>query len=228
VYGADEDEDEEAARAARLHEQQQESGATDLANAVGPARAARAESRLKEASEAFRRERFEDARRVLRPLSEQAPGVAAVRELYGLTLYRLGRWAQAMRELEAYRVLTGGTDQHPVLADTYRALGRYHEVDELWQELKGASPTAELVAEGRIVAAGALADQGRLHEAIELLAAGVKPTKRARTHHLRMAYALADLYERAGDLPRARDLFRRVADTEPEFVDVQARIHALR
>jgi tetratricopeptide (TPR) repeat protein len=228
VYGADDDEDEEAARAARLHEQQQASGATDLANAVGPARAARAESRLKEASEAFRRERFEDARRVLRPLSEQAPGVAAVRELYGLTLYRLGRWAQAMRELEAYRVLTGGTDQHPVLADTYRALGRYHEVDELWQELKGASPTAELVAEGRIVAAGALADQGRLPEAIELLAAGVRPTKRARIHHLRMAYALADLYERAGDLPRARDLFRRVADTEPEFVDVQARIHALR
>ena len=43
-----------------------------------------------------------------------------------------------------------------------------------------------------------------------------------------MAYALADLYERAGDLPRARDLFRRVADSEPDFVDVQARIHALR
>jgi tetratricopeptide (TPR) repeat protein len=133
-----------------------------------------------------------------------------------------------MRELEAYRTLTGSVDQHPVLADTFRALGRYTDVEELWDELRAASPSAELVAEGRIVAAGALADQGKLDEAIGLLNAGVKPTKRARSHHLRMAYALADLYERAGDLPRARDLFRRVADSEPDFVDVQARIHALR
>jgi tetratricopeptide (TPR) repeat protein len=195
---------------------------------VGPARAARAEARLREASDAFRHERFEEARRALRPLAEQAPGVAVVRELYGLTLYRLGRWAQAMRELEAYRTLTDSTDQHPVLADCYRALGRYTEVEELWDELRAASPSAELVAEGRIVAAGALADQGRLDEAIGLLGAGVRPTKRARNHHLRMAYALADLYERAGELPQARDLFSRVADSDPDFVDVEARLHALR
>ena len=30
-----------------------------------------------------------------------------------------------------------------------------------------------------------------------------------------MSYALADLYERAGDLPRARDLFGRVATPTP-------------
>jgi tetratricopeptide (TPR) repeat protein len=200
----------------------------DLSTAVGPARAARAEARLREASDAFRHERYDEARRILRPLAEQAPGVAAVRELYGLTLYCLGRWAQAMRELDAYRLLTGTTDQHPVLADTYRALGRYTEVEELWDELRAASPSAELVAEGRIVAAGALADQGKLDEAIGLLGAGVRPTKRTRMHHLRMAYALADLYERAGELPRARDLFSRVASSDPDFVDVQARLHALR
>jgi hypothetical protein len=42
-----------------------------------------------------------------------------------------------------------------------------------------------------------------------------------------MAYALADLYERAGDLPRARELFERVASSEPDFVDVQSRLDAL-
>ena len=47
-------------------------------------------------------------------------------------------------------------------------------------------------------------------------------------HHLRMSYALADLYERAGDLPKARDLFGRVAATDPDFVDIQARLRALR
>ena len=162
------------------------------------------------------------------PWPSRRPGASSVRELYGLTLYRLGRWAQAARELEAFRTQTGSTEQHPVLADSYRALGRYADVEELWDELRAASPSAELVAEGRIVAAGALADQGRLEDAIELLAAGTKPTKKARLHHLRMAYALADLYERAGDLPRARELFGLVATTDPDFVDVQARLRALR
>jgi tetratricopeptide (TPR) repeat protein len=200
----------------------------ELRGVVAPNRIARFEQRVDEASDAFRRERYEDARRILRPLAEQAPGASSVRELYGLTLYRLGRWAQARRELEAFRTQTGSTEQHPVLADANRALGRYDEVEELWEELRASSPSAELVAEGRIVAAGALADQGRLEEAIDLLAAGSKPTKRPQLHHLRIAYALADLYERAGDLPRARELFGLVADNDPDFVDVAARLRALR
>src|SRR5690606_2195351 len=153
-------------------------------------RVERLKKRLREATEAFGRERYEDARRILRPLAEQLPNAASVRELYGLTLYRLGRWAQARQELEVFRSLTASTEQHPVLADCARALGRYAEVEELWDELRAASPSAELVAEGRIVAAGALADQGRLDEAIRLLEAGAKPTRRPKLHHLRMAYAL--------------------------------------
>ena len=200
----------------------------DLKGAVAPNRIERFEARLKEASDAFRRERYEDARRILRPLAEQAPSASSVRELFGLTLYRLGRWAQAKRELEAFRTQTNSTEQHPVLADCSRALGHYAEVEELWEELRAASPSAELVAEGRIVAAGALADQGRIKDAIALLEAAAKPTKRPMLHHLRMAYALADLYERAGDLPKARELFGRVAASDEDFVDVQARLRALR
>ena len=196
--------------------------------AIAPDRLPRFEARLREAGESFKRERYEEARRILRPLADQAPRVSAVRELYGLTLYRLGRWAPAIGELEAFRAQTGSTEQHPVLADCYRALGRYAEVEELWDELRAASPSAELVAEGRIVAAGALADQGRLDDAIRLLEAAAKPTKRPRVHHLRIAYALADLYERAGDLPRARELFTRVAASDAEFVDVESRLRALR
>jgi tetratricopeptide (TPR) repeat protein len=157
--------------------------------------------------------------------------VAALRELYGLTLYRLGRWRSAAGELEAFRTLTGSVEQHPVLADCYRALRRYRDVEELWDELRTASPGAALVAEGRIVAAGALADQGRVRDAIRLLEPGARPigpARRAREHHLRVAYALADLYERAGDLPQARELFQRIATAAPDFVDVQARLQALR
>jgi thioredoxin-like negative regulator of GroEL len=201
----------------------------ELRRAVPPGRLTRVAGRLREAGDAFSRGRFEEARRILRPIAEQAPRVASVRELYGLSLYRLGRWAQAAKELEAYRSLTDSVEQNPVLADSYRALGRYAEAEELWDELRAASPRAGLLAEGRIVAAGAFADQGRLDEAIGVLAPAVtRPTRKPQLHHLRMAYALADLYERAGDLPRARELFGRIAASDADFVDVDARLRALR
>jgi hypothetical protein len=201
----------------------------DLREAVPSGRLPRVAGRMRDAGDAFSRGRFEEARRILRPLAVQAPRAASVRELYGLSLYRLGHWAQAARELEAYRSLTGSAEQNPVLADSYRALGRYAEAEELWDELRAASPRAELVAEGRIVAAGALADQGRLDEAIDVLVSAVnRPTRKPQLHHLRMAYALADLYERAGDLPRAREQFGRIAASDADFVDVDARLRALR
>jgi thioredoxin-like negative regulator of GroEL len=199
-----------------------------LRQAVPPAVLGRTEDRLKQASRAFRRERYDEARKILRPIAEAAPTAVSVRELLGLTYYRLGRWKQAIAELEAFRELTGSAEQHPVLADCYRALGRHQQVQELWEELRAASPSAALVAEGRIVHAGSLADQGRLSDAIAVLEAAKAPGRRPQEHHLRVAYALADLYERAGDLPRARELFQVVAANDPTLGDVEARLRALR
>ena len=187
------------------------------------------EKRIKDAAKAFRAERFEDARRILGDLAERAPSVPAVRELNGLTLYRLRRWKLAAAELEAFRSMTGSTEQHPVLADCYRALKRPAMVAELWDELRQASPSAELVTEGRIVAAGSLADQGKVQEAIDLLSQGKwRLPRQPREHHLRRAYALADLFERAGDVSRARDLFERIQRADARFGDVGRRLKALR
>jgi tetratricopeptide (TPR) repeat protein len=199
----------------------------ELRKAVGAQKAEKLQRRLKSASDSFKRSRYEEARKTLRPLAEAAPAAATVRELYGLTLYRLGRWKQAARELEALRTLTDGVEQHPVLADCYRALGRHREVEELWAELREVSPAAHLVAEGRIVAAGSLADQGRLPEAIKLLEPAVRPARKAQEHHLRIGYVLADLYERAGELPKAREMFQRVMSNDPDFVDVRSRLRSL-
>jgi len=168
-----------------------------------------------------------EALRILRPWREAHPDSSELRELLGLTYYRLGRWSLAQKELEEFVALTGSTEQNPVLMDCARALGRFKKVEQLWEELRAASPAAEVVTEGRIVAAGALADQGKLDEAIKVLERAPANPKRILPHHLRLWYALADLQERAGDIPAARSLFRKISAQDPVFVDVAARLAAL-
>jgi tetratricopeptide (TPR) repeat protein len=183
---------------------------------------------MTDATGAFERERYGDAARMLKPLAEQAPGAAAVRELYGLTLYRLGRWDAAIKELEAFRGLSpDSVDQHPTLADCYRAKKRWRKVDELWEELRKASPAPDLLAEGRLVYAGSLAERGQMADAIELLEHAKTDQKKPRPDHLRTWYALADLYERAGEVPRARELFRRVLRFDHELYDTAERLRGI-
>jgi tetratricopeptide (TPR) repeat protein len=196
--------------------------------AVGAKRAARLAGRLADAAAAYADEHIDDAARVVAGIAKEAPAVPEVRELLGLCRYRQGRWRPAIKELEAFRQLTGSVEQHAVLSDCYRALGRHSEVVTLWEELRDASPDPALVVEGRIVAAGSLADQDRLGEAISLLARGWRWPSRPRDYHLRRAYALADLYERAGDFPAARALFERIAQNNPLLADAGARARALR
>lgn len=199
-----------------------------MAGAVaGTTAAAQVQQRLTDATGAYERERYSDALRMLKPLSDQAPGAAAVRELHGLTLYRLGRWEAAIKELDAFRTITKSLDQHPTLADCYRARKRWRRVDELWEELRRASPAPALLAEGRLVMAGSLADRGRMTDAIALLEEANSYPKKPKIHHLRSWYALADLYERSGELPRARELFRRTMHFDADFYDVSERIVAL-
>ena len=50
---------------------------------------------------------------------------------------------------------------------------------------------------------------------------------RVQDHHVRVWYALADLYERAGDLPRARELFLRIRRHDAAFADAAERLAAL-
>jgi len=199
----------------------------ELEATAGPRRAARLEERLDTARRAFERDRYQDARRLLVALADEAPAAASVRELLGLTYYRLERWKQAAAELEVFRQLTSSVDQHPVLMDCYRAQRRFGAVGELWAELRAVSPSPPVLVEGRIVMAGALADQGDLAGAISLLERADKTPAKVRAHHLRQWYVLGDLYDRAGDAPRARTLFRRVQAVDADFADVGRRLSTL-
>lgn len=184
---------------------------------------------LAEATRAYERDRYGDALTLLHQLGREGAKVAAVRELTGLTFYRLGRWREALRELSAYAQMSGSVDQHPVLMDAERALGRHQRVAELFAELRRAGASSDVLAEGRIVMSGDLADQGDLASAVNLLApAASRPLENPASRHVRQWFALGDLYERCGDLPKARELFRRVLASDPELSDAAERLAALR
>ena len=180
-----------------------------------------------ESMRAFEEERFTDAGRKLRSLVKADHKIPEIYELYGLILYRKEEYADAADWLEKFRHFASSTEQHPVLMDCYRAEKRWNDINYLWDELREVSPSGSLVVEGRIVMAGTLADRGDLKGAVNLLEKGWKAPKRPKEHHLRRAYALADLYDRAGNIPRAREMFQWIVSFAPTFVDARDRLKNL-
>ena len=193
---------------------------------AGPQRSARVRERLTAAAEALGRNRYDDARRMVSTVLRDAPNVAMGHEIAGQAFYATGQWRKAIAELELARELDHSLVHHPVLADSYRALKRYDKVEELWRELREASPEPGLMAEGRIIAAGALADQGDLRDALSLMqkAAVVPKTGKVREHHLRQWYVLGDLHDRAGDVVDARRFFSLVVQHDADFADARQRL----
>lgn len=198
--------------------------AAQLNEALGDQRGARLSERLARASEALDRERFDEAKRIAASIAKEAPTVAAAHEIAGLSNYRLGRYKQAAVSLETANDLHENPEILPALADCYRAIERWSSVERIWMQIRSSSPSHEVMAEGRIVAAGALADRGDLPAAIELMLAGAKVTKKVKDHHLRQWYVLADLYDRLNDPIKARRWFSAIAEQVPDYFDVQARL----
>ncbi len=184
---------------------------------------------LTRAAEAYDRHRYEEALRLGRIVADATPGVAAVRELTGLGAYRAERWAMAKIHLRAYFTITGDPEHLPLVMDADRANRRYRAVEKTFNELTENEPTPEVLAEGRIVLAATWADQRRYEEAIELLtrAGGAKNLRNPSYRHVRLWYALADVYDRAGDVASARELFSRIVLAEPDAYDAADRLREL-
>lgn len=184
---------------------------------------------LTRAAEAYDRKRYEEALRLGRIVADATPGVAAVRELTGLAAYRAERWAMAKIHLRAYFVISEDPEHLPLVMDADRANHRYRAVEKTFDELLDHEPSAEVLAEGRIVMASTWADQQRYDEAIELLtkAGAAKQLRNPSYRHVRLWYALADVYDRAGDTTAAREMFSRIVIAEPEAYDAVDRLAEL-
>jgi tetratricopeptide (TPR) repeat protein len=178
---------------------------------------------------AYERGRFQEALRAIKPVADEVPQVAAVRELAGFAAYRSGRWREAARHLQAFGTLSDSTEHLPVLMDCQRALHKPKKVIELWSELRQSSPEPDVLAEGRIVAAASMAETGDVSGAISMLttAGASRALRNPSGRHVRQWYLLADLYERSGDLPRARQYFERVLKADPDAYDVVERLRGL-
>ena len=181
------------------------------------------------AAEAYDRNRYEEALRLGRIVADATPGVAPVRELTGLAAYRAERWNMAKIHLNAHFTITDNPEHLALVMDTDRAHRRYRGVEKTFERLEESEPTADVLIEGRIVMASTWADQKKYTEAIELLtrAGATKQLRNPSFRHVRLWYALADIFDRAGDLGSARELFARVVLAEPEAYDAAARLNEL-
>jgi tetratricopeptide (TPR) repeat protein len=162
-----------------------------------------------------------------RKAKELAPRSGAVREVLGIALYRAERYRDALRELQAYRRMTGRIDQNHLIADSYRALGSPEKaVDAARDALRGRLPD-EVRAEAAIVGASALADLGRFTEALSMLRASPSSERLSREFDLRVWYVKGDILERAGRPSDAAEEFRRIVRHDSGAFDAAERLAKL-
>ena len=200
----------------------------EFERSIGQRASVRALKRYEAALQAFEAHRYDEAKKILNPMAKEYPEVSAVHEMLGLCLYRAGQWKRALNELEiAVRLNPEWIFNHAVIADCHRALGNHQMVEKYWRELAEASPHPELLAEGRIVMAGSLADRGLLQEGLDLLSKAAGELKRPSEYHLRQWFVIADLYDKQGNIIKARQFFERIAAHDRQFVDVAERLATL-
>lgn len=157
-----------------------------------------------------------------RAARDRASRVAAVREAVGVAAYHAGDYAEAARELRAYRRMSGDEGYRAVLADCERALGRPEVALRLVAEALAGSPDAAEVVELRLVEAGARRDLGEVAAARLILegALGGRPSPdmvaEADESSLRIAAAYSDLLTELGEHDRAAEWAEALAQVDPE------------
>jgi tetratricopeptide (TPR) repeat protein len=157
-----------------------------------------------------------------------APRAPAVREVLGLALYGLERFPEALSEMQAYRRMSGRADQNHIIADALRAVGRPDRAVSLAEEALGAKgvPLAAK-AEAVIVAASALADQGKFDQALGMLRRIKTRDDVAGPEVLRVWYVTGGILEQAGRREEALREFRKILRHDAGAFDAAERASQL-
>ena len=184
-------------------------------------------ARLARAIELLDRSDPAGATREAEKAKRSAPRSASVREVLGLALYGQGRWQEALTELKTYKRLSGRADQNHLIADCLRGLGRPAEAVSLAEEELRSNVPNEAKAEAVIVAASALADQGRTSEALAFLGRARTRADIAEPYTLRLWYVRGDILARAGRRDEAAAEFRKIMRHDAAAFDVAERLTQL-
>jgi hypothetical protein len=159
-----------------------------------------------------------------RAARDRASRIAVVREAVGVAAYHAGDFAEASRELRAYRRMSGEEGYRAVLADCERAQGRPEVALRLVREALADGPDPDETVELRLVEAGARRDLGETAAARLVLegALGGRPTPTgldlAEEGTRRLASAYADLLTATGD--PAADTWREAVTAASPDEDV--------
>ncbi len=140
-----------------------------------------------------------------RAARDRASRIAVVREAVGVAAYHAADYAEASRELRAYRRMSGDEGYRAVLADCERALGRPEVALRLVREALAERPDRAETVELLLVEAGARQDLGETAAARLVLegALGGRPAPGSvdlsDDGTRRLAAAYADLLTATGD-----------------------------
>jgi tetratricopeptide (TPR) repeat protein len=157
-----------------------------------------------------------------RAARDRASRVAAVREAVGVAAYHAGDFAEAAREIRAYRRMSGDPGYRAVLADCERALGRADVALRLVAEALVEQPDADEALELRMVEAGARRDLGDDAAARLVLESALggrtdpSALDAADPARVRLAAAYADLLLAQGEEELAGTWLAAVAASDPD------------
>jgi hypothetical protein len=91
--------------------------------------------------------------------ADRAGRIAIVRETLALTAYTVGDFALALREMQAYRRISGANDQIPIMVDCERGLGRPDKALELGRSVDPKTLDAGVRVNLAIAMSGARLDR---------------------------------------------------------------------
>lgn len=171
---------------------------------------------LMAAAQAFADGKHGKALREAEQAKELSPREATVRELMGLSAYRLGRWDVALRELRTFRRFTGETTHMPVEMDVLRALDRPSDVESTWTLFRRLGGDRSTSDEAKVVFGSFLLDQDEPKRAWSVT--GPKKLRNdVRESELRVWYVAARAASRIGDRATARRIYEAIERTDAAF-----------
>ncbi|MDJ0924453.1 MAG: hypothetical protein QNJ77_07825 [Acidimicrobiia bacterium] len=171
---------------------------------------------LSAAAEAFSEGQYHVAVRKAEHAKDLSSRDATIREILGLSAYRVGDWQKALQELRTFRRLSGETTHMPVEMDALRALDRPDDVAVVWQEFRKLGGGPAVKKEARVVYASHLIDIGDLEGASEL-AGSPKKSADPWPEDLRLWYVAARIAALRGEKEKARRFAEDVVLADPSF-----------